>query len=353
MIKPNKYLKEIDVYQLDTRDRKNKIRLDLNENTLGCSPKVIEALKNAKIADVAFYPEYDELINKIALRYSILPHNILLTNGGDDAIRCVVETYANPNELALITEPTFSMFEIQLRLCNASIKKIFYKDDFLFPFKDFYASLGKRVKLAVIVNPASPVGTAMDSEQLIKILRRAYENGTAVILDETYYHFNKKTYIKLIEEFDNLIVLQSFSKAYGLAGIRFGFIASNEANIASMHKVSLPYAVNSLAVIAGNIAIDDEEHLNKVVQNVEIEKRYLLRELSMIGLDAINTATNFILVKCSNYCSMFIESLREKNILVKGFPNDRLLKDYIRISIGTHQENEELIKALRQIINRT
>lgn len=351
MIKPNKYIEKINVYQLAVKDRNNKIRLDLNENTLGCSPKVIEVLKNAKISDVAFYPEYDELIRKIALKYAILPQNILLTNGGDDAIRCVIQTYVNSNELVLITEPTFSMFEIQLMLQNALIKKIFYKEDFLFPFKDFYDFLSKRVKLAVIVNPASPIGTAIDSEQLVKILRKAQENETAIILDETYYHFNKRTYIKLIEEFDNLIVSHSFSKAYGLAGIRLGFIASNRENIAQMQKVNLPYAVNSLAVIAGNIAIEDDEHLNKVVQNVENGKRYLLRELRMIGLDAINTATNFILVKCKKSSFKVVAGLREKNILVKEFPNDKLLKDYIRISIGSHQENEELIKALKQIID--
>ena len=322
--------------------RKAAVKLDLNENRMGPSTKVIEAIRNVKDKDIFTYPDYAELTAKIAEYLNVNSKNVLLTNGADDAIRCVLDTYLDKGDKMLIPEPTFTMFEILGNLRGANIVKVPYNKDLSFPIEKFIEALPQK-KVVVIVNPNNPTGTSITRDEIVKILCGA----AMVILDETYHHFLKKSDVDLIKEFENLCVVQSFSKLFGLAGLRLGYIISNRKNIENLRKVILPFPVNSLAVIAGIAALADKNYIEKTVKKIDEEKEFLKN-----GLEGkvFQTQTNFLLVNFGRLSSRIHQKLMEKNILVKDLNSYPLLEGYLRITVGTREENKILLETLKRIM---
>jgi len=348
MIAARESLAGVPAYQLPVASRKDKIRLDFNENIRGCSPKVLEAIRNIGADDIAVYPEYLSLVKKIANYHNVDPENVLLTNGADDAIRCVMDAYVEEGDEVIIPVPTFSMFGILARLRGARIVEILYNEDFSFPLERLLNAITERTRMVVVVNPNSPTGTSIGREDLVQILIKAGES--VVLLDETYHHFARRSYVELIKDFPNLIVMQTFSKAWGLAGLRLGFIVSHRGNIEHLGKVSLPFPVNSLAIVAGNAALEDRRYVEEVVREVEIEKEFLCEGLRGLGLSVNMTDTNFLLVDLGVWGDKVHERLMDRGILVKNLSDLPLLKGFLRITVGTRKENLLLLEALREII---
>jgi len=348
MIAARESLAGVPAYQLPVASRKDKIRLDFNENIRGCSPKVLEAIRNIGADDIAVYPEYLSLVKKIANYHNVDPENVLLTNGADDAIRCVMDAYVEEGDEVIIPVPTFSMFGILARLRGARIVEILYNEDFSFPLERLLNAITERTRMVVVVNPNSPTGTSIGREDLVQILIKAGES--VVLLDETYHHFARRSYVELIKDFPNLIVMQTFSKAWGLAGLRLGFIVSHRGNIEHLGKVSLPFPVNSLAIVAGNAALEDRRYVEEVVREVEIEKEFLCEGLRGLGLSVNMTDTNFLLVDLGIWGDKVHERLMDRGILVKNLSDLPLLKGFLRITVGTRKENLLLLEALRETI---
>ncbi len=347
-MKNRKCLDELAPYKITPFSRIEKIRLDLNENTRGCSPKVIEAIRNFQPEPVGVYPEYSELIERLAQQFKIPPENILLTNGADEAIRIVFETYVENNDEVLLPVPIYSMYEIFAKMMDSEIVSVFYNKDFSFPTNQLLKSVTSDTKLIVIINPASPTGTSIEKGDLLKILDKA--GDAIVLLDETYYHFANKTYVDLIKEFKNLIVIQTFSKIYGLAGLRLGILLSDVQNINNLKKVKSPYSVNAIAVAAGIAALEDKRYVEGVIQNIILEKEFLVGELTQPGFEARLTKTNFILVNVGKLVDKIYQKLLEQNILVKNISDLPLMNGYLRITVGTHRENQLFLEALKNII---
>jgi histidinol-phosphate aminotransferase len=351
MIYPKKHLFNLAPYKMPAGSRKEKIRLDLNENLAGCSPKVLEAIRRMNPEEIAMYPETDMLIEKIASHNHLAPENIMVTNGGDDAIRCIIDTYVDNQECAIIASPSYTMFRIMLQQNNARVVEVLYDQDFSFPIRNFLSAIGRGARLAVIVNPGNPIGTILGEDDLRRILVKTHGNDVVMVLDETYYHFCHKTNIELVKEFDNLIVMQTFSKAYGLTGLRLGYIASNRANIEQMSKINLPFPVNAVAIYAALAALEDHDHVEKVVQEIEREKKFLFEELHKLGLDVLNSDINFLLVKLDERSTIVHQQLAERGILVKNLNSFPVMKGYLRITIGTRKQHELLLHALHEILN--
>jgi histidinol-phosphate aminotransferase len=197
MIKTRKILDQVTPYQLPTIPRGNKIRLDLNENVKGCSPAVRKAINKAGSDDIAMYPEYQELIEKLAHYLRLVLDNILLTNGADEAIRCIMDCYIEKGEEVIIPVPNYSMFGILTQLRGAETKEVLYGNDFSFPLEDVFTTISLRTRLVVISNPNSLLGTSIKRSALIKILRKTQALGSVVLLDETYHHFAQRTFVDL------------------------------------------------------------------------------------------------------------------------------------------------------------
>lgn len=350
MIKVRKVLNEFIPYQLSAVPRQDKIKLNLNENTKGCSPQVIKAISKINPYDIAIYPEYQGLIKKLADYLSVAPENILLTDGGDEAIRCIIDSYIEKGDEIIIPAPNYSMFVLLSKLREAKIVEVLYNKDFSFPLKNLLDTITGKTKMVIISNPNSPLGSSIGKNDLVKILNKTDASDSAVLLDEAYQHFANKTHIKLINEFDNLFIVQTFSKVFGLAGLRLGYIVSAKENIDNLRKVKLPYSVNSLAVIGGCAALKDKKYIHNVVKETAIEKRFLYKGLKNLAKEVRMTDTNFLIANFGNCHTMIHKRLADRNILVKNLDSFPLLKGFLRITVGTHNENKILLETLKEII---
>lgn len=345
---PRKTMAQARTYQIFNAGRREKVRLDLNENAWGCSPKVLEALQNLSAEDISLYPAYDSFIKQIADHYHIGVENVIISNGADDSIRCVFDCFVEEDDEVILPVPNYGMFDIFSRIRGANVTEILYHDDFSFPVEQVLAAISPAIKLIIIVNPANPLGTVIPEKALIQILNAA--SDSLVLLDETYWHFVGKSYLPLIQKFPNLIVVQTFSKAYGLTGLRLGMLFSAAENMRHLAKVNLPFAVNSLALKAGCVALTDQEFIQQVVHNVRAEAQYLRNELERLGIESRTCHTNFLLMKVGHRVEEIYQALQQRNVLVRNLDKYPMLKGYLRISIGRREDNQKFLEALWAIL---
>ncbi|HIE05574.1 MAG TPA: histidinol-phosphate transaminase [bacterium (Candidatus Stahlbacteria)] len=348
MIEPRECLHRVTPYPMPEPGRKTKTRLDMNENTRGCSPRVLDAIKNINQDDIAAYPEYQGLIEKLAHFHNVRPENLLLTNGADDAFRCIMATYLDSRHQVILPIPIYPMFEIFARQNGAQVTEVLYNQDLSFPTEKVINAINEKTKMVVIVNPGNPTGTTITRKELIRILTAA--KTAVVLLDETYYQFTEESFIPLIKDFANLIITQSFSKVFGLAGLRIGFIVSNSDNIIHLNKVNLPFSVNTIALIAAKTALDDDAYIDEYVYEVKNERRFLYEKLQKMGFDVRMTDANFILLYLGDQCNRIHQELKYRNVLVKNLKGYPQLDGFLRITIGTHSENLVFLEVLEDII---
>lgn len=349
-IEPRKAVIEMDEYNPPTSGRENYIRLDFNENTIGCSPKVMETLKKIKQGNLSVYPEYGKFRKKLAEFLKVKFDQVMLTNATDEAIKTVIETYVEKGkDEILIPVSTFAMFKFYAQLNEAVIKEVLYNDDLTFPTKKVLEEINPKTKIVVLVNPNSPTGTSIPKEDIVKIIEKARDNNALVLIDEAYYPFLSESSIDLIDKFDNLIVSQTFSKAFGMANLRLGYLISNKENIKNMLKVISPYSVNGIATTCAFTALDDYEYVKSYVKEISKNKVRLYNELDKLKIKYYKSDANFLLVDVGDKCNEFCENLKQKGILVRNRTKDPLLKGCIRITIGTTEQTDFLIKALNDI----
>ena len=336
-------------YNIYNELRREKIRLDLNENAWGCSPKVLEALKNLSIEDISLYPAYDSFLKQLAQYYQIGTKNTIISNGADDSIRCVFDCFVEEGDNILLPVPNYGMFDIFSRIRGSNTVEVLYNEDFSFPTQKLLDLVSEQIKLIIIVNPANPLGTVIPESELLQILETAKDS--LVLLDETYFHFVGKSYVQLIGKYNNLIIVQTFSKAYGLTGLRLGILFSDENNIHNLAKVNLPFAVNTLALKAGSIALDDQDFVQQVVKNVAIETEFLQAELDKLGIKTRACNTNFLLMKIGGRADEVYQQLQDRGILLRNLSKYPLLRGYFRISIGKREDNLKLLDSINHLLH--
>lgn len=351
MISPRKAVIEMQGYNPPTSDRENSLRLDFNENTIGCSPSVITALRKTKTSTLAAYPEYTKLRKLLSDYCNVGVDEIIATNGTDEAIKTIIETYIEKGkDEIIIPVPTYAMFKFYAQLNEAIIKEIEYNNDLSFPTDKILEAITKNTKIVILVNPNNPTGASIKQNDIIKIVEKAKLNDSLVLIDEAYYQFYGKTSIPLIKNFDNLFVTQTFSKAFGLAGLRLGYIMSNKENIKIIKKALSPYSVNNLAVVGASAALKDSKYIKKYCQEVKRSKLILYKELDRLGIEYYKSDANFVLLKIGSQSAKFCQKLREKGVLVRNRSNDILLNGCVRVTLGTLKQTKGLIKALYQVL---
>ncbi|MEK6947327.1 MAG: histidinol-phosphate transaminase [Nanoarchaeota archaeon] len=351
MIRPRKAVIEMKEYNPPTSGRENSLRLDFNENTAGCSPVVIKTLGKIDRNLLSTYPEYTNLRRSLAKYCNVNADEIIATNGTDEAIKTIIETYIEKSkDEIIIPVPTYAMFKFYAQLNEAVIKEINYNEDLSFPTEKILDSITIKTKIIILVNPNNPTGTSIKQIDIIQILKKAKKNNALVLIDEAYYQFYGKSSIPLVKKYDSLFVIQTFSKAFGLAGLRSGYIVSNKNNTKVIQKVLSPYSVNIAAAICASEALKDLAYIKNYVKEVNASKKIFLRELSSLGIQYYKTDANFVLLKIGPQAAIFCEKLKEKDILVRNRSSDPLLQGCVRITLGTVRQTMQLIKALRQIV---
>jgi len=325
------------------------LRLDFNENTVGCSPRVSERLRSIGTEDLARYPEREPVEAVVAGYLGVKPNELLLTNGVDEAIHLVCETYLEPDDEVLIVVPTFSMYGIFAAAPGARIINIPAGVNFSFPLHTILRHITAATRLIAIANPNNPTGTAATEEELIRIAESAPD--AAVLVDEAYFEFHGRTVSGGWQQFPNLFVARTFSKAYGLAGLRAGVLLGNALQMSAVRKVASPYNVNSVALACLPEALDDAAYVNDYVSGVCEGRERLQGELQQLGVPFWPSRANFVLLRMGDANRAFIAAMREHGILVRDRSRDPGCEDCVRITLGSPEQTDQLLTVLREVLS--
>ncbi len=334
-------------YSPPTAGRRDKLRLDFNENTVGCSPRVLAFLRESLDAgQLAVYPEYGEARKDLAAFFGVAPGELLLTNGTDEAIQILINAYVDDGEEVVLLRPSYAMYRFYAEVAGALTREIDYRAaDLAFPLEELLGVLRSATRAVIIANPNNPTGSAIGIEGLEKILAKA--GGAAVLIDEAYFEFCGITALPLVAKYPNLFVSRTFSKVYGMAAMRLGCVFSQPENIAVLHKAQSPYSVNSLAAMAAGVAIQDRAYIENYVAEV-LAARDLLRE----GLDRLRIAyypsqANFILMRVGPRAIEVRDRLRDRGVLVRDRSYE--LAGCVRVTAGTRAQVRRFLAELEEI----
>ena len=282
VLQPREAVLRMAPYSPPTGGRAGKLRLDFNENTVGASPQVIEYLRERlSEAGLAVYPEYAEIKQELADFFGVEPDDFILTNGTDEAIQVLVNTYVDDGDEVLLLRPSYAMYRFYAEVAGASIREIPYRAQKLaFPLEELLDAIPPTTRAILIANPNNPTGTGTSRAGIERILEKA--TNAAVLIDEAYYEFSGVTALPLFNDYPNLFVSRTFSKVYGMAAMRLGCLFSQSGNVEFLHKAQSPYSVNTLATWAAHAAIQDTAYIEKYVTEV-----LAARELLYVGLEKL------------------------------------------------------------------
>ncbi|MFC1624223.1 pyridoxal phosphate-dependent aminotransferase [Candidatus Omnitrophota bacterium] len=332
-IKP--YLKNLYRTRQGENSRRNYLRLDMNESVSGLPEQFVKKTLNAIDPEfLAAYPEYEEFQKILAAHNNIDSANICLSNGSDAAIKYIYDAYISPGDKVLLTDPTFAMYPVYCKMFNAQVVNVTYKQDLSFSTEDFLDKISRDIKLAVVVNPNNPTGTAVEHDDLIAVIEKAANSNVLIIIDEAYFYFYPKSVMEKVKLYKNLIVLRTFSKLCGMASLRLGYAAACPEIIENLRKVKPTYDVNSLAILFADRILKNTQIIQSLIQEVNDGKKYLANKLREFKIGYKEGYANFVLIKCCNRVDEIVKRLAGKNILVQGGFKQEFLKDYIRVTVG-------------------
>jgi histidinol-phosphate aminotransferase len=320
------------------------LRLDFNENTLACSPAVKTALANITAAELTRYPEREPVEALAASHLRLSPEQVVLTNGVDEAIHVLFQAFLEAGDELLMPVPTYTMYEIYASATDATLFKVQAAADFRFPFEALLAAIHPKTKIIAIANPNSPTGSVATREQILAIAHAAPQ--AIVLVDEAYFHFYGQTVIDLVGTVPNLIVARTFSKAYGLAGLRLGLLAGPEQLLRWIRRVLSPYSVNSVALVALTAALQDRSYLDWYVSEVKQARTEFITGLRQLNLEYLPTEANFVLVNIGLVHREFVTAMREQGILVRDRSADPGCDGCVRITIGTPEQMRHALAAI-------
>jgi histidinol-phosphate aminotransferase len=335
-------------YHPPLEGRRDKLRLDFNENPIGCSPAVRRALAKLSAATISAYPEQETVRRKAARHFGVQPEELLLTNGTDEALSLVVSTFVESGDRVLFVEPTYAMYRFYSELAGARIVAPRYDAEMGFPWNEVLAELRKGPRVFFLPNPNSPTGNLLSRAELLRILRAA--SSTIVVIDEAYFEFSGVTVIPWIRRHRNLIVTRTFSKTTGMAGLRLGCIFVNPELAATMRKAQSPYPVNVAALAAAEAAMRDRKFIARTVREVRRGRQELARGLARLAVKSFPSAGNFVLVYFGARTKRIVAALERKGILVRDRSSDFGGEGYVRITLGTLAQTRRLLRELGKIL---
>jgi len=327
-------------------------KLASNENLLGPSPKAVTAIRK-ELPKIYLYPEgpCTVLRKALAKKFAISEKMVVISNGADNLILMIANAFVNEGEEVVMADPTFSVYTNATQIMGGKPIKVKLKD-FTHDLDAMLKKVNRRTKLIFICNPNNPTGTTVSLEAFNSFLSRL-SNRVIVVLDEAYGDFVEDAFypngLDYLREKKQVIVLRTFSKVYGLAGLRIGFALGREDLIGCLYQVRDPFPVHRLAQVAAVAALNDEGHAIKSIQSVYEGKRYLYQELDRLGLSYIPSQANFIFIDFEKDTAEIFQALLREGVIIRpgkvwGYPT------FARVTVGRMEDNRRFIKALKKII---
>ncbi|MFN2476298.1 MAG: histidinol-phosphate transaminase [Chthoniobacterales bacterium] len=346
-LRPREAVQRMRPYAPPTGGRADKLRLDFNENTVGCSPKVAEFLRT-HVSDglLSVYPEYTDAKRDLAKYFDVRESEMLLTNGTDEAIQVLINTFVDDEEQVIILQPSYAMYRFYAELAGATIREVNYRAESLqFPLEELLEAITAQTRAILISNPNNPTGTAVQLDGIRTILAAAPH--CAVLIDEAYFEFFGTTALPLISDVPNLFVSRTFSKTYGMASMRLGCLFSDAPNVAMMRKAQSPYSVNMLAALAARVAITDRDYISRYVSEVLAARESLYAGLERLGIPFYRSEGNFALVRFGSRAAEVREQLNEAGLLVRDRSHE--LPGCVRVTVGTREQTTRFLRELERV----
>ncbi|MGB9147744.1 MAG: histidinol-phosphate transaminase, partial [Acidobacteriaceae bacterium] len=286
------------------------------------------------------------LERRVAAHLGLAPAQVLLTNGVDEAIHVLCQTYLDADTEVLLPVPTYSMYEVYASGTPARVVSVPAESGFHFPLDALLRAITPATRLIAIANPNSPTGQAARRDDLLQIIAAAPH--AAVLVDEAYYHFHGETVLDLVGSAPNVIVARTFSKAYGLAGLRLGVLCTAEESMQWMRRAISPYSVNSVALACLAAALDDDDYLRWYTAEVLAARAEFESALRRIGLPFWTSQANFVLVNIGSRHGHFVVEMRTRGVLVRDRSSDPGCDGCVRITIGTREQTQQAIAAIEE-----
>jgi histidinol-phosphate aminotransferase len=328
------------------------IKMASNENALGPSPMAIEALK-ANLVGVHFYPDGNcfYLKERLSALYGIDASCLLIGNGSDEMLRLIAETFINSGDEVILAQNTFSEYEFTSTVMGAKCIKVKLKD-YRHDLEAMLKAVSEKTKIIYICNPNNPTGTIVQGSE-IEAFMQQIPRDVLVIFDEAYSEYSDqdtfKSGLEYVKQMRNVIVLKTFSKIYGLAGLRIGYGLTTEEIADAVKRVSEPFNVNSLGQIAALAALDDHRHVENSLQMNSRGRDYFYDALSEMGLQYVPTQSNFILIDVKQDCQEVSKRMQLNGVIIRPCASFGY-HTHIRVTIGTEEQNRRFIAALKKVL---
>lgn len=327
------------------------IKLNTNENPYPPSPKVLDAIKQHVDGDLRLYPSptADDLKLTAAKYFGVNEKQVFVGNGSDEVLAFSFLGFFNPGEEIFFPDITYSFYPVYTNLYGLNYREVPLAEDFTIPVEQFFNSPGG----VIFPNPNAPTGLALSLDQVEQILQHNREK--VVIVDEAYIDFGGESATALIPKYENLLVIQTLSKSRSLAGMRIGLALGNEQLIEGLERIKNSfnsYTLDRLALVAGKAAIEDVKYFNDTREKIINTRERVAKELKELSFHVLESKTNFLFVRHKTVPSQLIyEKLKEQGIYIRYFNKNRI-DQFIRVTIGTDEEMDTFIKAIKQIIGK-
>jgi len=328
------------------------LRLHLNENTGGCSPCVIDAIQRLRATDVSTYPSYPELVHACARHFDVDPDWVLLTNGLDEgilmaAVGHIARARVHDAE-TIIPLPAFDPYPNSTAAVGATAVRIPPGPQFVFPTEAVIAAVTPRTRMIFLNTPSNPTGRLIPLPDLRRIAEAAPQ--AIVLVDEAYIEFGGSTFVPDLGRYSNVLVGRTFSKAYGLAGMRVGVLIGQPPSLDPVRAVTLPFNINAVAAAATLAALEDREFLPRYAAQVAESRERLYAACRRLGLEHWESAANFVMVRVGDRVKQVVEALAQRGVHVRDRSNDAATPGCIRVTAGLLEHTDAAIEALESVM---
>jgi histidinol-phosphate aminotransferase len=330
------------------------LRLHQNENTGGCSPRVIEALAAMRPDQIGFYPPYAAATAAVAEYLGVPADRVALVNGLDEGIMTTSVTYLRPPmggpvPEAIVPEPAFEIFRFDTAVAGGRLVQVMPKADFSFALDDVLAAITPRTRVVFLTNPNNPTGVAM-SLDAIRRISRAIPPGAIVFVDEAYAEFSGVSFVSDVANYANVIVGRTFSKAFGLAGLRIGCLVGAPEVLDPIREAVPVYSVNVAAVVAVQAALRDRDHLRDYLRQVSESKALLYAACERLGLTYWPSQSNFVLVCAGDRTQALVDGAFARGVYIRDRSNEPGCRGCIRIATGVVDHTRRAIAAIEEVL---
>jgi histidinol-phosphate aminotransferase len=300
------------------------------------------------------YPFQDEFLPSLAKSTGFPEEMLLLTAGSDAAIKALFQAYVRPLDHVLMLDPSYAMYPIYAQMFQAKTVRIQFNQDLTLSEQTLVDAVVSGVRLVVLANPNQPTGTILGQETIGKVLNRALQVGALVAIDEAYYPFSDVTNLSSVRDYPNLLIIRTFSKASGLAGLRIGWVAACEDIVKNLFKVRSAHDVNSVALVCAGLVLEHPEIVDTYKAEVQASARVLTQCLADLELALLPTSTNFMLIRVAHRISppRLVNALKERGYLVKGPFDAPCISDCIRVTLGSSELMQRFAECMKDIIRK-